>query len=70
MGVPGSSGAFSALRERGLVAELAGFLTVFFAMLLLAGFIARIASSIVRHAGLNWVDRLPGRTFGLAPRAE
>ncbi|MBV9086902.1 MAG: CvpA family protein [Acidobacteria bacterium] len=48
------------------VADLIGFLAVFFAVLLLAGFIAKIARWIVRHAGLNWVDRLLGAAFGLA----
>ena len=48
------------------VADLVGFLAVFFAVLLLAGFIAKMARWIVRHAGLNWVDRVLGAAFGLA----
>ena len=48
------------------VADLVGFLAIFFAVLLLAGFIAKIARWIVRHAGLSWVDRLLGAAFGLA----
>jgi membrane protein required for colicin V production len=48
------------------IADLVGFLSVFFAVLLLAGFIAKMARWIVRSAGLNWVDRSLGAAFGLA----
>ncbi len=48
------------------VAELVGFLGIYFAVLLLAGFTGRIARWIARQAGLSWVDRLLGGAFGLA----
>lgn len=46
-------------------ADLAGFLTIFFAVVLLAGAIARIARWAVHEAGLRWVDRFLGSAFGL-----
>ncbi|MGH9569891.1 MAG: CvpA family protein, partial [Candidatus Angelobacter sp.] len=47
-------------------ADLAAFLTIFIAVVLLAGAIARITRWAVREAGLRWVDRLLGAAFGLA----
>ncbi|MGH9564449.1 MAG: CvpA family protein [Candidatus Angelobacter sp.] len=47
-------------------ADLAAFLTIFIAVVLLAGAIARITRWAVREAGLRWVDRLLGAVFGLA----
>ncbi|HLJ91094.1 MAG TPA: CvpA family protein [Candidatus Angelobacter sp.] len=46
-------------------ADLAGFLTIFFAVLLLAGATARIARWAMREAGLRWADRFLGGAFGL-----
>ena len=47
------------------VAELAGFLTIFFAVLLLAGIGGRIARWSVKQAGLHWFDRVLGGVFGV-----
>jgi membrane protein required for colicin V production len=46
-------------------ADLAGFLTIFFVVVLLGGAVARIARWAMREAGLRWVDRLLGGAFGL-----
>ncbi|HZR28451.1 MAG TPA: CvpA family protein [Terriglobales bacterium] len=48
------------------VANTAGFLTVFFAVILLAGMAGRIARWIFKEAGLQWFDRALGAAFGLA----
>lgn len=47
------------------VAEIAGFFTIFFAVLLLAGFAGSIARWVMAKAGLRGVDRLLGAAFGL-----
>ena len=46
-------------------ADLAGFLTIFFVVVLLGGAAARLARWAMREAGLRWVDRLLGGAFGL-----
>jgi len=46
-------------------ADLAGFLTIFFAVVLLAGAIARIVRWAVHEAGFRWMDRSLGGAFGL-----
>jgi membrane protein required for colicin V production len=46
------------------IAELAGFLTIFFAVVVLAGAIARIVRWMVHEAGFRWVDRALGAAFG------
>lgn len=46
-------------------AELAGFLTIFFVVVLLGGTIARLARWAVKEMGLRWVDRMLGSAFGL-----
>ncbi|HTC93680.1 MAG TPA: CvpA family protein [Terriglobales bacterium] len=48
------------------VANTAGFLTVFFAVILLAGMAGRMARWIFKEAGLQWFDRALGAAFGLA----
>jgi len=45
-------------------ADIAGFLTVFFVVVLLAGVAGRIARWAVRGVGLRWFDRLLGGVFG------
>lgn len=45
-------------------ADLAGFLTIFLSVVILAGVIARIARWIIHEAGLRWVDRALGAAFG------
>ena len=45
--------------------EVAGFLIIFFAVLILAGFAGRIARWAMKKAGLNTIDRLLGAVLGL-----
>ena len=45
-------------------ADLAGFLTIFLSVVILAGSIARLARWMIRDAGLRWVDRALGAAFG------
>jgi membrane protein required for colicin V production len=47
------------------VANVAGFLTVFFSVVLLAGFAGRLLRWMFAEAGLRWFDRLLGGAFGL-----
>lgn len=47
------------------VADLAGFLTIFFVVVLLAGIIARVVRRAVSAVGLRWIDRFLGGAFGL-----
>jgi membrane protein required for colicin V production len=47
------------------IADLAGFLTIFIAVVLLAGTIGRIARWAIKEAGLRWADRILGGAFGL-----
>ena len=47
------------------IADLAAFLTIFLAVVLLAGATARIVRWAIRGAGLRWVDRFLGGAFGL-----
>jgi len=46
-------------------AELAGFLTIFFVVVLLGGTMARLARWAMKEMGLRWVDRMLGGAFGL-----
>ena len=48
------------------VADVAGFLTIFAGVVLLAGMAGRLARWGLREAGLRWFDRLLGGLFGLA----
>ena len=45
-------------------ADIAGFFTIFLAVVVLAGIIGRMASRVVRAVGLRWFDRLLGAVFG------
>ena len=47
------------------VANVAGFLTIFFSVVLLAGFAGRLLRWIFAEAGLRWFDRMLGAAFGL-----
>jgi len=47
------------------IADLAGFLSIFFVVVLLAGALARISRWAMKEVGLRWVDRLLGSAFGL-----
>jgi membrane protein required for colicin V production len=46
-------------------ADIAAFLTIFFAVLIFAGMVARLARWAIKEVGLSWVDRLLGGAFGL-----
>jgi membrane protein required for colicin V production len=46
-------------------ADLCGFLTIFFVVVLVAGSIGRIARFGIKEAGLRWFDRMLGGIFGL-----
>ncbi len=46
-------------------ADIAAFFTIFFAIMILAGIVGRIARWAVKEVGLSWVDRFLGGAFGL-----
>jgi membrane protein required for colicin V production len=56
---------YAPLAKSAWVADIAGFLTIFIAVVILAGIIARLARWFLKEAGLRWVDRLLGGAFGL-----
>lgn len=45
-------------------ADIAGFFTIFFAAVLLAGLVGRLARWAVQGIGLRWFDRVLGAVFG------
>lgn len=45
--------------------EVAGFLIIFFAVLIVAGFLGRFTRWVMKEAGLSFVDRLLGGALGL-----
>jgi membrane protein required for colicin V production len=47
------------------VGEIAGFLIIFFAVLMVAGFAGRIARWAMKKAGLSAIDRILGALLGL-----
>lgn len=47
------------------IADLAGFLTILFAVMIVAGMAGRIVRWAMKEVGLRWVDRLLGAAFGL-----
>ncbi|MBV8475048.1 MAG: CvpA family protein [Acidobacteria bacterium] len=47
------------------VADFTGFVILFLAIVLLAGFVARLARWALREAGLSWFDRTLGALFGV-----
>lgn len=47
------------------VGNIAGFLTIFLAVVVLAGMAGRLARWGLKEAGLRWFDRLLGAAFGL-----
>jgi len=47
------------------VGNIAAFLTIFLAVVLLAGIAGRLARWSLKEAGLRWFDRLLGAAFGL-----
>src|SRR5271156_5887041 len=46
-------------------ADIAGFFTIFLAVVLLAGMLGRLIRRAVRGIGLRWFDRFLGAAFGL-----
>jgi membrane protein required for colicin V production len=46
-------------------ADIAGFLTIFFVIVLLAGFAGRLVRGALRKVGLRWFDRVLGAVFGV-----
>lgn len=46
-------------------ADIAAFLTIFFAVLIFAGIVARLARWMMKEVGLSGIDRLLGGAFGL-----
>jgi membrane protein required for colicin V production len=47
------------------VADIAGFLIIFIAVVILAGLVAKVARWIVKEVGLSWFDRTLGAVFGV-----
>ena len=47
------------------IADLAGFLTILLAVMIVAGMAGRIIRWALQEVGLRWVDRLLGAAFGL-----
>lgn len=47
------------------IADLAGFLTILLAVMIVAGMAGRIVRWAMKEVGLRWVDRLLGAAFGL-----
>ena len=47
------------------IGEIAGFLIIFFAVLILAGFAGRLARWLMKKAGLSTIDRILGAVLGL-----
>jgi membrane protein required for colicin V production len=56
---------FAPLVKSAWVADIAGFLTIFLAVVIVAGILARLARWFFKEAGLRWFDRLLGAAFGL-----
>jgi membrane protein required for colicin V production len=46
------------------VAEIAGFLTIFLGVVILAGIVGRLARWAMKEVGLSWMDRALGALFG------
>ncbi len=46
------------------IANLAGFLTILFAVMIVAGMAGRLFRWAMKEVGLRWVDRLLGAAFG------
>jgi membrane protein required for colicin V production len=47
------------------VADIAGFLTIFLGIVLVAGIVGRLARWAMKEVGLSWADRVLGGAFGL-----
>jgi membrane protein required for colicin V production len=64
-GYPRVAAWYSPFVKTEWVADVAGFLTIFLAIVLLAGVAAKLARWGLREVGLRWFDRLLGAAFGL-----
>jgi membrane protein required for colicin V production len=47
------------------IANAAGFLVIFFGVMIAAGVLGKITRWAMKEAGLSWVDRILGAAFGL-----
>jgi membrane protein required for colicin V production len=56
---------FLAYAKAAWMAEIAAFLVLFLAVVLVAGVVGRITRWAVKEVGLRWFDRLLGAAFGL-----
>jgi len=56
---------FGSFLKSQTVAEIAGFLTIFLGVIILAGMAGRIARWAVKESGLSFVDRVLGGAIGL-----
>lgn len=56
---------FSPYVKSAWVAEMAAFLLIFVAVVILAGILGRILRWLLKKAGLRWFDRLLGAAFGV-----
>src|SRR5256884_8272929 len=56
---------FGSFLKSQTVAEIAGFLTIFLGVIILAGMAGRIARWAVKESGLSFVDRILGGAIGL-----
>jgi membrane protein required for colicin V production len=61
---PGVAAFYSHYVNSAWAADIAGFLTVFFVVLVLGGVAGKIARWAVEGIGLRWIDRLLGGLFG------
>jgi len=61
---PRVAGRLSSYVKAEWVADAAGFLIIFLAVMLLAGMAGRITRWAVKEAGLRWFDRVLGAAFG------
>ena len=56
---------YGSFLKSGTIAEIAGFLTIFLGVIILAGIAGRIARWAVKESGLSFLDRVLGAAVGL-----
>nr|MDP9264054.1 CvpA family protein [Acidobacteriota bacterium] len=64
-GYPVLTPLFQAFVKLTPLAQLLGFLTIFFALFLAMGVTGRLLSRAAKETGMRWADRLLGAAFGL-----